>query len=188
MILQSIINKYLSLDPDIEQLLLPLQNKCIAVNCEDFPGQPLYCTFSAKNLLFTSSIPNHIDVNISSNLSGFVAFALFQDNAAIHISGNIHLAESLQKLLQDLNVDWEEELSKYSGDIIAHQAIKHLKKMRLYQRVSHESLTNMISEYLQEESGLLPTNHEVQQFMHEVDELRFSVDRLNARVVSYENN
>jgi hypothetical protein len=46
----------------------------------------------------------------------------------------------------------------------------------------------MISEYLQEESGLLPTNYEVQQFMHEVDDLRFAVDRLNVKVAAYENN
>jgi Uncharacterized protein conserved in bacteria len=134
LILQVIINKYLSLDPDIEHLLLPLQHKCIAIICNDFPSQPIYCTFSIKHLLFTNSMPQHIDLTILSSLNGFISFILFNDKTAIQLTGSISLAESLQKLLQDLNIDWEEELSKYSGDIIAHQAIQHLKSMRQYQK------------------------------------------------------
>lgn len=186
--LQAIINKYLSLDPDIEILLAPLQNKVIGIYCTDFPTHNIYGTFSNKNLLLTSSVPDNLDLSISSSLNGFVKFALFNDRSAIQISGSIGLAESLQKLFSNLNIDWEEELSKYSGDIIAHQSMLYFKQLRSYTNDSSHALQEMISEYLQEESGILPTNYEVQQFMQDVDELRFTVDRLDARIKAYENN
>lgn len=185
--LQVIINKYLSLDPDIEILLAPLQDKVISITCNDFPKHNIHGTFSTKNLLLTSSTPEHVDLSISSSLNGFVKLALFNDRSNIQISGSIGLAESLQNLFTNLNIDWEEELSKYSGDVIAHQAMRHFKQLRSYANNSCQDLQEMISDYLQEESGILPTNYEVQQFMQEVDELRFTVDRLDARITAYEN-
>jgi ubiquinone biosynthesis protein UbiJ len=39
-----------------------------------------------------------------------------------------------------------------------------------------------VSEYLQEESRLLPTRHEVEAYLNAVDALRASADRLEQRV------
>ena len=186
--LQAIINKYLSMDPDIEMLLRPLHAKTIAIICHDFPKQNIYATFEDNKILLSSSMPCNLDLTISSTLNGFIKFALTKERSEIQLNGSIGLAESVQKLFINLNIDWEEELSKYSGDIIAHQAMRCFKTLRAYTSGSLSSFQEMITEYLQEESQLLPTNYEIRQFMQEVDELRFAVDRLDAKVFTYENN
>ena len=38
------------------------------------------------------------------------------------------------------------------------------------------------SEYLREESGVLPTRVEIEAFMEEIDQFRSDVDRLEARI------
>jgi ubiquinone biosynthesis protein UbiJ len=188
LILQLIINKYLALDPDLEMRLTPLAGKVLAITCTDYSNWQLYCTFTSQSLLFTSSVPQHIDVKVYSSFSGFVKFAVTQDKTEIMLEGNIHAAESALKFFSDLNIDWEEELSKYSGDVIAHQAGVLMAKLKQYHAHTSNSLEAMITEYLQEESGLLPTNFEVNEFIDAVDQLRLDADRLNAKVTVYENN
>jgi ubiquinone biosynthesis protein UbiJ len=188
LILQLILNKYLSLDPDLEYLLQPLANKAIAIRCIDYPEWQLYCTFTNQNLLFTSSLPQHVDVKVYSTFSGFIKFAVSKDKTELMIEGNIHTAEEVLKFFSALNIDWEEELSKYSGDVIAHQAGTLIARFKQYTNDSRNSLEVMISEYLQEESGLLPTHFEVKEFIDAVDQLRLDIDRLNARITVYENN
>lgn len=188
MILQLIINKYLALDPDLNSKLEPLVGKVIIVKCTDYPDWQICCTFTNKNILFTSSQPERSDVKIHSSFSGFVKFAVSHDKTEIMIDGNIHVAESILKFFSDLNIDWEEELSKYSGDVIAHQAGVLITRLKHYHKHSSNSLEAMITEYLQEDSGLLPTNFEVKEFMDAVDQLRLDTDRLDAKVTVYENN
>jgi len=188
LILQLIINKYLSLDPDLDSRLTALAGKIIAVTCTDYPNWQLYCTFTNQNLLFTSSQPQHIDVKIYSSFSGFVKLAVSQDKTEIMLEGNIHVAEAVLKFFSTLNIDWEEELSKYSGDVVAHQAGVLITRLKQYHTHSSNSLEAMITEYLQEESGLLPTNFEVNEFIDAIDQLRLDVDRLDAKVTIYDNN
>lgn len=188
MILQLILNKYLALDPDLDSHLETLTGKVIAITCIDYPNWRLYCTFTNQNLLFTSSQPLKIDVKIYSSFSGFIKFAVAQDKTEIMLEGNIHIAEAVLKFFDDLNIDWEEELSKYSGDVIAHQAGVLITRFKKYHAHNRSSLEAMITEYLQEESGLLPTNFEVNEYIDAVDQLRLDVDRLEAKVTIYENN
>lgn len=176
------------MDPDIEQHLKSLQHKNISVICTDFPAHNIYVSFEDSRILLSSSAPKKLDLCLSSTLNGYIKFALFKDRNEIQLSGSIALAETLQKLFSNLNIDWEEELSKYSGDIIAYQVMLKFQQLKAYTADAAPALQEMITEYLQEESGLLPTNYEIQQFMQEVDELRFAVDRLEAKVTTYENN
>ncbi len=188
MILQLIINKYLSLDPDLEHQLKPLAGKVMLVSCVDYPDWQLCCTFTNKNLLFTSSSPEHVDIKIQSSFAGFIKFAVAKDKTDIMIEGNIHIAESILKFFSDLNIDWEEELSKYSGDVVANQAGILASRFKQYYSQNSKQLEAMITEYLQEESGLLPTTFEINEFIDAVDQLRLDTDRLDAKVKLHENN
>mgnify|MGYP000125470457 CR=1 FL=1 len=186
--LQLIINKYLSLDPDLEYKLEPLNGKIISINCTDYTFWQICGVFTHQHLLLISSKPEHIDVTIRSTLAGFIQFILSKDKSAIMIDGNVHIAELILKFISNLDLDWEEELSKYSGDVLAYQAVTLMKRFKKYHAHSSSSLEAMISEYLQEESGLLPTNLEVNDFINAVDDLRMHVDRVQAQVTAHENN
>lgn len=137
-----------------------------------------YFSFEEK-LYILDSIPAHIDVTITSTTAGFVRYALLQDRTALHITGSIAVAETLQQLLGNLDIDWEEELSKHTGDVIAHQAMRFMQNLRTIE------LDQMVAEYLQEEIKVLPTKTEMQEYLHAVDQLRSDVDRIEARIKQY---
>jgi ubiquinone biosynthesis protein UbiJ len=181
------------LDPNLDGIIGPLANKVIEININDFRNIKLYLLFCDNLLEITSSKPENINLTISGPLMDFVAMAIKKQNlnfreTEIVIQGSLSTAEDLQQLIIELDIDWEEELSKYTGDVIAHQALYLIKQLKQYQATSSILLEEMISEYLQEESGLLPNHDEINGFMQAVDELRLQVDRLEAKVKIHESN
>jgi ubiquinone biosynthesis protein UbiJ len=100
----------------------------------------------------------------------------------VDIQGDTDTGEQFQDILSAVDWDWEEQLSRITGDVLAHQAGKLARKATLFIKNSRSTLQQDISEYLQEEVRLLPARIEVGYFLEEVDQLRADVDRLSARV------
>lgn len=183
--LQLIINKCLSLDPGLSRHLLLLEGKHLAIICKDMPAQNIYCMFTNDRVIFSSSVPAEIDVTIQGTVRDFLHYAVTKQRGSIVVSGDAMVAATVEKLYSQMNIDWEEELSKFTGDVIAHQAIYRLRQIKQFGSDTSNSLGAMITEYLQEESDLLPTAYEVESFMQDVDDLRLRVDRLEARIKAY---
>lgn len=186
--LQLIINKCLSLDPGLTRHLQQLEGKNLAIICTDMPAQSMYCVFANGQINLSSSAPQEIDVTIQGTVRSFLHYAVTKQRAGITISGDATVAATVEKLYSQLDINWEEELSKFTGDAIAHQAIYSLRQIKQFGRDTSSSLGAMVTEYLQEESKLLPTAYEVESFMQDVDELRLRVDRLEARIKAYESD
>lgn len=186
--LQLIINKCLSLDPGLIRYLQQLEGKTLAILCTDTPTQNIYCIFGNGQVNLSSSVPVGIDVTIQGTMRDFLHYAVTKQRGSITISGDATIAASVEKLYSQMNIDWEEELSKVTGDVIAHQAIYSLRQIKQFSRDTSSSLGAMLTEYLQEEADLLPTAYEVESFMQDVDDLRLRVDRLEARIKAYESN
>ena len=106
--------------------------------------------------------------------------ALFQ--GAVKIDGDTETGQAFQDLLADVDWDWEEQLSRVTGDVIAHQTGKLAKQAKQLLSDSRDTLAQDCSEYLQEEAQWLPTQIEVDYFLADVDRLRDDVARLEARV------
>jgi len=106
--------------------------------------------------------------------------ALFE--GVVEIQGDSDTGQQFQDILSAADWDWEEQLSRLTGDVIAHQAGKLARKAAQFIKDSRSTLQQDISEYLQEEARLLPARIELGYFLEEVDQLRADVDRLSARV------
>ena len=78
--------------------------------------------------------------------------------------------------------DIEEELSGFIGDAAAHQLGEVARGLGKWGREASATMGANIREYLQEESGDLPTRIEVERFGNDVNELRDAVDRAEARL------
>ena len=86
-----------------------------------------------------------------------------------------------------LDIDWEEQLSKLTGDIIAHQLGNAARHGRRAFRFGLDTLEKDSGEYLQEELRLLPTRIETENFSDEVSRISMDVDRLAARLKRLQN-
>ena len=101
----------------------------------------------------------------------------------VSITGDTELAHRIAKILATFEIDWEEQLSRLTGDILAHQAGDLVRQAGAWGRDRFKTLTLNGGEYLQEESQLLPTRIEIEEFLTGVDTLRDDTERLQARIV-----
>ncbi len=115
--------------------LTPLNGNTIHFALQDLPLRVNFiCT---NNRVFVSD-DTTLDTNVEITLKSSVFLALFQgedltellrqDKIIIH--GDVKTAQLLVDLLKKIDIDLEEVLSQYTGDIIAHQAGKVALKIK----------------------------------------------------------
>ncbi|MDJ0738378.1 MAG: SCP2 sterol-binding domain-containing protein [Gammaproteobacteria bacterium] len=105
----------------------------------------------------------------------------------VRIDGDTRVAQRLSAALAALDIDWEERLAAYTGDIAAHEVGRGVRAARAEgERLGRSARTNL-SEYLTEEARVLPHRYEVAEFLADVDTLRDDAERLGARIALLEN-
>lgn len=96
----------------------------------------------------------------------------------IKVDGDTHLATALAKVLSHVRWDYEDDLSKLTGDVSAHKIGKFTRQSASTVKDTAINLAEMLSEYWQEEKPLLAKKRHVEQFNTEVDTLRADVERM----------
>ena len=99
----------------------------------------------------------------------------------VEIVGDTELAHRFGEILRSMDIDWEEQLSRLTGDIVAHQIGNQARGALRWGRQTLQTLGLDLSEYLREELSLLPGRPEIDAFLAEVDDVRDGVERLEAR-------
>lgn len=181
-------NRLLGMDPQMLQYCSELQGNIIAIHLTDL-DKTIYCHPGSWGLRLSLQKPGKdVDSTIRGRLTGLVNLSLQQEKMStsmqehIEINGNPAVAQKFQKILTELNIDWEEELSKYTGDILAFRIGQGMRKAQQTVKDIVSSLSESSREYLQEESHQLPAHPEFEQFQQSVTDIRHDVERLEARI------
>jgi ubiquinone biosynthesis protein UbiJ len=133
------------------------------------------------------------DVEISISLKILPEYLLGADqdklikNGGIEIKGDTHIASVLQNTLREIEIDWEELLSKYTGDAVAYQVGKGAQAMHSFGCRLRENMRQDVRDYLQDNVQASATQDEVDQFIQDVDQVRAKADRLEARLNRLQN-
>jgi ubiquinone biosynthesis protein UbiJ len=187
--IDTIVNRALALDPNAMRHLKKLHGKCLEIFLQDFE-KTFFMSFTEGGIQFTlikPDSPEKSSVRISGPIRAFIKLARTKNphqsaQLGLSFEGDFNTVEVIQQLFLSLDIDWVEATSFWTGDIMAHQLgqfVQHAKKINVQLL---KNTTESISEYLQEESLILPTRIEVNRFIDQVDVLRADVDRLNARL------
>jgi ubiquinone biosynthesis protein UbiJ len=102
----------------------------------------------------------------------------------LEIEGNLDLGQHITDLFDRLEIDWEEYISRYTGDVAAYQIGRIGKRIKKFHQHARSTLTQQINEYTHEEIQLVPAIEELNDFYHDVDELRMDVDRVESKIVN----
>jgi ubiquinone biosynthesis protein UbiJ len=119
-------------------------------------------------------------------------FARREDSSAprgserVHIRGDAEIAARYRELLELARPDWEEELSRLIGDLPARRISLAARAALSWARGFARSARANVAEYLQEESRALVSKPEVEEFLAQVDALRETADRVEARIARLE--
>ena len=103
-------------------------------------------------------------------------------DGSLELSGDARKAQEFQRLLSLARPDIEEELSGVIGDVAAHRLGELARGVNRWRDEVHATMASNIREYLQEESGELPSRYETEKFANDVDTLRDDVERAQARL------
>lgn len=185
--IEETLNRLLALDPASLAQLAQLEGRVIGL---EFTGLPfkLFLFPGEEGFMVFSEFDGEPDTNISGTPLAFTHLALGKDSSdvlfggEIRIDGDTALGNRVKRILQQVDIDWEEQLSRVTGDLVAHQVGRLFRHAGEWWRDSNDAISRDLGEYLQEETRLLPARAEVQQFIHQVDEARLAMDRLEARL------
>lgn len=187
-ILEAIVNRLLKLDPETSARLGELAGKVIRLRLlldGAFPLE-LFVLPSQTGVRLRTQHPSEADVTIGGT-PGVFARALFGElrpstAASLEIRGDVELGRRFERLLKDLDIDWEEQAAHLFGDVIAHQIGNLARAVRAQAASAVRTLEQDVVEYLQEEARVLPRHERVEAFLQAVDRLRADTDRLEKRL------
>lgn len=186
--LEEALNRYLSLDPSARHSIELLHGRVIAFEILGL-GLTVYLIPAPGRVQLAEFFEGDPDCCISGTL---LALAKLGDPQAssdqlfareVEITGDTQLAHQLGMILRSMEIDWEEQLSHVTGDLIAHRLGNLVRGALNWGTESATTLSLNIQEYLQQELRLLPSRIEIEHFVAAVDTLRDDVDRLQARIL-----
>ncbi|WP_087024713.1 ubiquinone biosynthesis accessory factor UbiJ [Thaumasiovibrio subtropicus] len=99
----------------------------------------------------------------------------------LDVEGDLDLAQQFSSLLKQLKPDWEEVLSTYTGDVVAHTLVSGSKRQAERLKAWLTVRERDIAEVVTEEWRLAPGPLEVAHFCDQVDDLRSAQAHLEAR-------
>ncbi len=185
--LESAINAACNLDPDTQQALAKLKGHVVKIIIRDWLIE-FYLLPQTHGVQLVKHTHLPVDTTISGNLFSLLKISqskgssqsLFENQ--IDISGDTDLGVKIRDILRHIDIDWEEHLSKFVGDGVAHKAMFHLKRLLRIGQRSADTLTDNVKDYLHDESACFPSTQEAENFYAEIGTTRDDVDRLEARV------
>ena len=185
--LEATINRLLALDPEGAARLSPLAGRIVAFEFKGF-GNRLYFIPGEGGLQLFAAYDAEPDCLLRGTPLGLAALGLNHRKedalfaGQVEIEGDTALAHRFGAALAGLEIDWEEQLARLTGDPIAHALGHWTRAVRRWGERSVDTLGQDLKEYLQEEGRLLPSHYEIDAFLAAVDRLRDDGERLAARV------
>lgn len=179
-VLEKAFNTYLKMDPESFQPLKELQGQCVQVQLMDFPIS-FFLLFNSEGIEVLSIFNGEPAAVIKAKSIHLLASAILQNGSKdIHIEGNVEVGYQVYGLFKNVEIDWEEHLSHYIGDVLAHQMGSFTRDFIHKFRVFRGNLRENLTEYLHEEIQWFPPRQELEDFYEDVEALRKKVERLDA--------
>lgn len=186
---EALFNSLIATDPVCLKKLQRLDDKVLQINTSQprFTLSIRFISNSVKLSLLDREL-SHLnpDATISGKLVDLLTLATNQSatalaNPAITISGDGHLVQDYYEILNSLEIDFAELFAPLLGDISANHLATASKNSQRWVEESRQRLRSTVTDYLQEERHLTPTQNEVDAYFNQLDELGLQIDRLAAR-------
>ena len=187
LIIETVINRYLALDPEMLDKLARFNGKVIKLEMTGI-DKVLYMLPNDRGIQVLAEHEGPADTVLRGTPISLFKMGLVSNAASlllkgeIEISGDTRLGHQFKDVFSQMDIDWSEPLANLVGDSFAYQLQQSASKLGRWGKDSVKSVSTSFSEYLQEESRDVVTDTELNIFNEAVDQLRDDVDRLQARI------
>jgi ubiquinone biosynthesis protein UbiJ len=193
------MNQLLKLDDDSQQRLKKLAGKSLQVTIKELPW-PLLFTFSDQiDVRAVITVDNNvgpisepvdclIELNLETlpKLKDSSQLTQLIQQKQLNLIGDIYVAQTFSALLKDLDIDWEEQLSGYTGDVVAHQTFASMRTLFDKAKTQIEQGAIELGEHLTQSNSIAVKPSEVIEFSKGVTRLRSATERLSAKIALLE--
>jgi ubiquinone biosynthesis protein UbiJ len=187
LIIESVINRYLALDPEVLVKLAEFDGKVIKLEMTGI-NKTLYMLPDSNGMQVLADYEGAADTVLRGTPISMFKMGLVPNVAKlllkgeVEISGDTRLGHQFKNVFSQMDIDWSEPLAELVGDSLAYQLQQTGSKLGRWGKESVTSVSTSFSEYLQEESRDVVTETELDAFNEAVDQLRNGIDRLQAKV------
>jgi len=187
LILETVINRYLALDPEMLDKMAAFSGKIIKLDIVGL-NKELYLFPDARGVQVSMQYDGEADTILRGSPISLFKMGLVSNAAnmllkgEVEISGDTRLGHQFKNVFSQMDIDWSEPLSKLVGDTAAYQIQQAGEQLGRWGKDTASSVSTSFSEYLQEESRDVVTGTELEIFNDAVDKLRNDVDRLAAKL------
>lgn len=186
-LLENAFNQYLALDPEAPGKLNEFEGRVICIDIRG-PEKRIYLSMSGNRVVFLDAYDAEPDATIIGSPAALAKLGLRRDTAPLFLTGEVEirgdtrLGRRFKSLLADMDIDWEEHLSRLVGDIAAHRISNAFDTLKSWGRSAAGNFADDMGEYLQEESRDVVSEAEMTFFCQQVDECRDGAERIQARI------
>lgn len=182
---EKMLNAALRYDPATRIGLAQLEGKILAVQITA-PALDFFVMPMDDELRLMGNWDGDVDTRITGSLFALAQLSQTEihnlKDSGVTVMGDLTLLADLQRLVKNLDIDWEEMLSQFTGDIVGHQAAQAMRAKFGWAKNRVQNAQRLTGEFLTEELKTLPGKPELEDFYRQVDDLRLAVDRAAARV------
>ena len=185
--LEQLLNQAIRLDPETPARLVPLQGQVIELQLVGL-GLSLYLIPEPNGIQLFSAFEGEPDCTLRGTPLALARMRGSRESAdqlfsgSVEITGDSEVAHRFGEFISGLDIDWEEQLSRLSGDVIAHEVGNLTRYLLNWGEQQGATTRQNLQEYLQEELRLLPGRLEIEPLLREIDRLRDDTARLEARI------
>jgi ubiquinone biosynthesis accessory factor UbiJ len=183
-----VINRYLAMDPAACSRLGGLDSRVIALELRGFDLRLVF-RVQGQGIVFLDDTELKPDTLLRGTPISLARLGLGRGNTTdtlfsgeVEIEGDVETGQGFKAILDGIDIDWEEQLAGYTGDVLAHQLGNAARRMSRWLRHGRLTLEKDLSEYLQEELRLVPARIEIENLLEDIARLGMDVDRLEARL------
>ncbi len=198
--IETLINQLLTLDPDSQRRLQTLSHASLSVFIEGFnEGLTLHFAdrveVNVENASFEQlaaqlhsrqcCIKTHLSVLPQLKETSQLTRLIQQQQ--LFLEGDINVAQQVSELFRQLDIDWEEQLARHTGDVVAHQTFSFAHK--IFTSVSEMALKGqrVVANAVVEEKEIAAHKLAVIHFCDEVSDLRNDAERFEVRLAQLES-
>jgi ubiquinone biosynthesis protein UbiJ len=185
---EDMLNKALDLDPATRLQLNKYTGRSLLLNVQ-YPDISILVFLDDNRVRLTpaeDATDHPATATVSATSFDFIKQALQRDQpisqSGLQLAGDVFFLQELQQIGLQLDIDWEQGLSTFVGDVAAQQIGQGVRSLWNFAKKTAAAFLQNSGEYLREEAQLLPTRWQVEDFIEEVQELRTDIERLNARL------
>ncbi|MDA7084835.1 SCP2 sterol-binding domain-containing protein [Pseudomonas sp. SA3-5] len=181
------LNRVLALDSTALPRLARLSGRVIAVDCTA-PALQLFILPSGEGLQLAGQWAGEADCRLRAPAASLLRLATSTDKTAVlhspqvELDGDSAALLELAGILQDLELDWQYELSRWLGPLASQLLGSHIRSRANWTGKTLDSLRLNLADYLNEESRSLVGQREAEARFAELDRLKLDLDRLDARI------